>query len=521
MGSVAAELQSPFGHRAAVEFKMLGAVEVVDAGGLLSLGGPQQRRVLAVLLSDPGTTLTYDRLLEVLWPDGQPPENARRTAISYVSRLRSALGDGWVTTTAAGYQLDISSASIDALRFVALVDGARNLPSERAIEVLDEALALWRGPVFGDLHGEWWALPAVSRLDELHLAAYADRIDALSAGGWDARALSEVQALVAAHPLRGPFVERLMRGLQASGRTDEALRAFQQHRNELIERTGLDPSDELIALDRSIAASGQLSIPADSVGRALRGYVLRDVIGEGSFGTVYRATQPHVARDVAVKVVKRELADDRTFIHRFEAEARMVARLEHPHIVPLYDFWREPGGAYLVFRLLRGGTAEQVMVGTGPFDLPRVTRLLEQIGGALGSADAAGVIHRDVKPANILFDDDGEAYLTDFGIATAAADDASQGPSSRSYGRRSAGSPMYASPEQARDGLADARADQYALAATMWELLTGRPPFDGATAADVIKAKLLSPLAPVRLLRPDVPASNRGGADPGFGCASG
>lgn len=491
---------------------MLGAVEVVDDGGPVSLGGPQQRKVLAVLLSDPATTLTYDRLLEVLWPDGQAPENARRTAISYVSRLRSALGEGWVTTSAAGYQLDISSASVDALRFVALVDGARQLPPKRAIDVLDEALALWRGPVFGDLHGEWWALPAVSRLDERHLAALADRIDALSAGGWDTRALSEVQALVSAHPLRGPFVERLMRGLEASGRTDEALRAFEQHRNALIERTGLDPSDELIALDRSIASAGQLSIPADSVGRALRGYVLRDVIGEGSFGTVYRATQPHIARDVAVKVVRRELADDRAFIHRFEAEARLVARLEHPHIVPLYDFWREPGGAYLVFRLLRGGTAEQALVSTGPLDLPSVTRLLEQVGGALGSAHAAGVVHRDVKPANILFDDDGEAYLADFGIATAAVEEEDEddtSPSSESprlHGRRSAGSPMYASPEQARDGFADARADQYALAVTVWELLTGQPPFEGATAAEVIKAKLASPLAPVRLLRPDVPA---------------
>jgi len=491
-----------------VEFKILGGVEVVDDVGPVSLGGPQQRKVLAVLLSDPGTTLTYDRLLDVLWPDGQAPENARRTAISYVSRLRSALGEGWVSTSAAGYQLDISSASVDALRFAALVDGARNLPPERAIDVLDEALALWRGPVFGDLHGEWWALPAVSRLDELHLAAFADRVDALSAGGWDGRALSEVQALVAAHPLRGPFVERLMRGLEASGRTDEALRAFEQHRTALIERTGLDPSDELIALDRSIASAGQLSIPADSVGRALRGYVLRDVIGEGSFGTVYRATQPHVGRDVAVKVVRRELADDRAFIHRFEAEARMVARLEHPHIVPLYDFWREPGGAFLVFRLLRGGTAEQELVATGSFEVSRVTRVLEQIGGALGSAHAAGVVHRDVKPANILFDEDGEAYLTDFGIATGALEDKTS-PSSESppsYGRRSAGSPMYASPEQARDGVADARADQYALAATVWELLTGQPPFEGATAAEVIKVKLEAPLAPVRLLRPDVPA---------------
>ncbi len=222
MGSVVAEPQPPLAHRSVVEFKMLGAVEVVDDGGQVSLGGPQQRRVLAVLLSDPGTTLTYDRLLEVLWPDGQTPDNARRTAISYVSRLRSALGNGWVKTSAAGYQLDISSASVDALRFVALVERGRDLSPERAIDVLDEALALWRGPVFGDLHGEWWALPAVSRLDELHLAASADRIDALSAGGWDARALSEVQALVAAHPLRGPFVERLIArppGIGSDGRS--------------------------------------------------------------------------------------------------------------------------------------------------------------------------------------------------------------------------------------------------------------------------------------------------------------
>ena len=199
-------------------------------------------------------------------------------------------------------------------------------------------------------------------------------------------------------------------------------------------------------------SAGQLSVPADSVGRALRGYVLRDVIGEGSFGTVYRATQPHVARDVAVKVVRRELA----------GRPRRSSTASRPrpgwwpgwniaHIVPLYDFWREPGGAFLVFRLLRGGTAEQVLVSTGALDLPSVTRLLEQIGGALGSAHAAGVIHRDVKPANILFDDDGEAYLTDFGIATVEGNIAVELDVPRPYGRWSAGSPMYASPEQARD----------------------------------------------------------------------
>ena len=221
----------------------------------MSLGGPQQRKLLAVLLSDPRRTLSSEALLDVLWPGGDLPENARRTSISYVSRLRAALGEGWIATTESGYSLDVADASIDALRFADLVASARDLSPDRAVDVLDEALALWRGPVFGDLQHEWWALPMVSRLDELHLAALAQRIDALAVNGWDVRALSEVQSLVALHPLRSQFVERLMRALDACGRTDEALRAFQLHREMLIDRTGLDPSTELVALDRSIAAA--------------------------------------------------------------------------------------------------------------------------------------------------------------------------------------------------------------------------------------------------------------------------
>ena len=297
-----------------------------------------------------------------------------------------------------------------------LVESARVLAADAAVQVLDEALALWRGPVLGDLHDEFWALPMVTRLDELRLAGLADRIDALSAGGWDARSVGEARSLVAMHPLRSAFVERLMRALDATGRTDEALRVFQEHRELLIDQTGLDPSEALIELDRELARRGRVG-SIEPVGRPLRGYVLLEVIGSGSFGTVHRAMQPQVGRDVAVKVVNAELADDPAFIHRFEAEAQLVARLEHPHIVPLYDFWREPGGAYLVFRFLRGGTAEGALVREGPFPLERATRLVEQIGGALSCAHAAGVVHRDVKPANILFDEDGEAYLSDFGIA--------------------------------------------------------------------------------------------------------
>src|SRR5262249_53951438 len=153
-------------------------------------------------------------------------------------------------------------------------------------------------------------------------------------------------------------------------------------------------------LERRITLGDPSLAPATGV--AVPGYELAEVIGEGAFGTVYRATQPSVGREVAIKVVRRELADDPQFVRRFEAEAQLVARLEHPHVVPLYDFWRQPGGAYLVFRLLRGGSLAD-LIADGAVPLERVTRLVEEIGGALTAAHALGVVHRDVKPANVLF----------------------------------------------------------------------------------------------------------------------
>ena len=126
--------------------------------------------------------------------------------------------------------------------------------------------------------------------------------------------------------------------------------------------------------------------------------------------------QPSVGREVAVKVIRPELADDPRFVQRFEAEAQLVARIEHPHVVPLYDFWRRPGGAFLVFRLLRGGSLADRET-AGPLGLGEVTRLVEEIGGALTAAHALGVVHRDIKPANVLFDETGNSYLADFGIA--------------------------------------------------------------------------------------------------------
>ena len=156
--------------------------------------------------------------------------------------------------------------------------------------------------------------------------------------------------------------------------------------------------------------------PLPMAARGLAGYELRDEVGSGAFGIVHRAYQPSVGREVAIKVIKPEWANQPEFVRRFEIEAQLVARLEHPHIVPLYDYWREPDSAYLVMRWLRGGTlAGRVTQGT--LTIGEAHALLADIGPALAFAHRQGVVHRDIKPSNVLLDDEGGAYLTDFGIA--------------------------------------------------------------------------------------------------------
>src|SRR5215510_8522202 len=149
--------------------------------------------------------------------------------------------------------------------------------------------------------------------------------------------------------------------------------------------------------------------------RVIKGYELRDRIGEGGFGSVYRAYQPAIGREVAVKVILPQHANHPDFIRRFEVEAQLIARLEHPHIVPLYDYWRDPDGAYLIMRWFQGSLRSTIQ--RGPWSVEDACCLLEQMAGALTVAHREGVVHRDIKPDNILLDEDENAYLADFGIA--------------------------------------------------------------------------------------------------------
>ncbi|MCA9929631.1 MAG: protein kinase, partial [Anaerolineales bacterium] len=230
----------------------------------------------------------------------------------------------------------------------------------------------------------------------------------------------------------------------------------------------------------------------DLSGRAIKGFELAERIGSGGFGVVYRGVQPSVARDVAVKIIHPQHANHPAFIRRFEAEAQIVARLEHPHVVPLYDYWREPNGAYLIMRLLRGGSLEAELQ-NGPIPLPIVNNYLQQFGLALHAAHKAGVVHRDIKPANILLDEEKNAYLADFGIAK-HLDIGGEQPTTAGV---LIGSPAYVSPEQIRSEPIKPQTDIYCLGIMLFELLTGQKPFSGPSPIHYLQQHLETPLPSV------------------------
>ena len=238
----------------------------------------------------------------------------------------------------------------------------------------------------------------------------------------------------------------------------------------------------------------------DLCGQTIRGYELREKIGAGAFGAIYRAHQPMVDREVAIKVILPEHANHPDFIRRFEVEAQLVAQLEHLHIVPLYDYWREPDGAYLVMRLMKGGSLEK-RLHQGPLSLTETGRILEQIGSALAAAHRQGVIHRDLKPANILLDEEGNAYLSDFGIAKKMRLQALATATAAIIG-----TPAYMAPEQVQGETLTPQADIYSLGVLLFEMLSGQHPFRGSSTAELFIKHLTAPLPRLGEIRPDLPA---------------
>jgi len=224
-----------------------------------------------------------------------------------------------------------------------------------------------------------------------------------------------------------------------------------------------------------------------SIGAELiRGYRLEERIGQGSMGIVYKATQLSTGRLVALKVLRRKFARNRAFTKRFVREAQSAAKLRHPNIVEIFDAGESPEGYFFYsMEYVDGETLEARIDREGCLPERGATEIMLGIASALGEAESAGLVHRDVKPGNILLEADGTPKLADFGLARTGDD------STITEEGAIIGTPAYLSPEQARNGVeADIRSDIYSLGSTFFHAVTGAPPYEGPTLATVIAGHL-------------------------------
>jgi hypothetical protein len=225
-------------------------------------------------------------------------------------------------------------------------------------------------------------------------------------------------------------------------------------------------------------------------------FMLLQLLGAGGMGGVYRARDEALNREVAIKVMLQSLGEDVNFVETFQREAQAAAKLNHPHIAQIYSFGQWYGQPYIVMELISGGSLDKMMTTQGPLDPAVVMHVGAQIAEGLREAAEAGLVHGDVKPENILFDNDKNAKLVDFGLAAMQS-----GPGNDVWG-----TPFYIAPEKVRRQKTDFRSDIYSLGATLYHAIAGVPPFDGVDATAVVKARFDGPPKALRDIRGNIPA---------------
>ena len=245
------------------------------------------------------------------------------------------------------------------------------------------------------------------------------------------------------------------------------------------------------------------SIPHVETGTVIGGYRIDAIAGQGGMGVVYRATQLGLDRVVALKLITAELAGDAAFRSRFESEAQLAASIDHPNVVPVYGAGEADGVLFLAMRFVEGTDLRALVAAEGGLDAEHAVRIVWQVAGALDAAHRRGLVHRDVKPPNVLIASEGDehVYLTDFGLTKHAA-------AVSGFTRTGVfvGTPDFAAPEQIRGERADARADVYALGAVLFHAVTGQVPFPRDSELAKMYAHLNDPAPSVAALAPGAPA---------------
>ena len=449
-----------------LKIQLLGRFAVSVDGRPVDLHLRAAQSLLAYLALSAGRAFRREQLAGLFWPDADETSakgNLRHT----LWRLRKELDDGDCfladdLTIAfdpdAEYWLDTRALA------------ARPDPGDSP-ETLMQVAALYEGELLPGFYDEWVVLERdrLRAAFEVWMGLLLETL--LAAGRWEDVIQWSERWIAQGHTPEAAY-RALITAHGSRGDSSNVALAYRRCVTALRDELGVDPSPQTRAAYENWLKGDLIQSATDLPTRPLRGYQIEERIGSGAFGVVYRAFQPGVGRRVAIKVIAPEHADHPDFIRMFEAEARLVAQLEHPHIVPLFDYWREPGGAYLVMRWLPRNLRS--LMADAPLPLATALTIIDQIGSALMAAHHLGVAHLDLKPDNILLDQDGNAYLADFGIArtfdlTFNADSALSSVQA------------YSSPEQIQGEPSTTRSDLYSLGLVIYEMLAGRHPFHGAT----------------------------------------
>ncbi len=477
--------------------------------------------LLAMLAAERETAQRREVLMTRLWP-GMPDSSARQNLRQVLYHLRQALpgvrrrseedgGESVPLVIANRQTIQLNPQADVAIDVAAFEDLLAQSQAHEHVdlfscytcyETLSSAVEQYQGDFLADFYlddsndFEAWA----ETMRQAYRRKVLDALETLTIIALRRQALPEARTYAERQlqldDLRESAYRQLMEILARGGRRSEALAVYESYRRLLAEELGMMPAARTTELYETIRI-GETHLD-DRPAQGVRGYDLLEEIGAGAYGEIFRAIQPAIGREVAVKVIRRRFANDPQFIRRFETEAQTIARLEHPHIVPLYDYWREAEGAFLVMRLLRGGNLSDALA-DGPWDPERAQQLLDQIAAALNAAHRQGIVHRDIKPGNILFDEEGYAYLSDFGIAKDTAKSQQLMMESGLLGTAD-----YVSPEQLQEGEVTPQTDIYSLGAVLYEVLSGKKPYPERQLMAVLQGHLSGSFPLLSSTRPDL-----------------
>lgn len=395
-----------------------------------AVGGIRQRRLLAGLTIRHDEIVTPDWLNDIVWYGEEPPDAAPATIRTYVYRLRKALNQDHhpvhLETVGGSYRLNCPPGTVDVEVFESHATGAElALESgnpDIALRECDHAFAVWNGDPYGEFSGEPWAAGEASRLNELHQMVEERHAAAQLGLGRVDGAIVELQRLRVYAPLRERRAELLVRALVRAGRQGDALQECADYRARLRDERGLEPSKAFAELEQQILTDDESLLRPPTL-RTIRSFQLLEQISTDNMLSSWRARHPSLDHEVRLDSFPAAIADDARFVRNFEPWLRRLSRLEHPAIVAIDDYWREPGSAHVVTRLLRGSNLA-AHLDSDDAPQPRFDDLVDQIGGALADAHRDGVFHGAITLDNIVSDHLGNWYLTGFANATAISGDA-------------------------------------------------------------------------------------------------